>query len=217
MDRVRFGPGDVTRAGRRQIGPWRHQHCRYGQRKPAFAQGQHCCEHEIAASGISGKGDIARLQAAIEHPAIGRDGIIQRGRKAMFRCEAVVDGEHAAAAGKCDLRNQVAVRGHRADTKAAAMEIKNGLILRRIGWRYPFAIDATGRDAFARHRCGAASKRRIPIAAHLGHRGLAVPVAVDRADTRDRKIDWSRCDILACARHISRPIPCRPTRQSSRR
>ena len=69
----------------------------------------------------------------------------------------------------CDLRDQVAVRGHRADAKAAAVEIQNGLILRRIGRRYPFAIDATGGDAFAGNGCGAASEGRIPIAAHLGH------------------------------------------------
>ena len=126
-------------------------------------------EHEIATGGIPGKGDVARFQAAIEHPAIGRERIVQRSRKTMFRREAIVDGEHAAAAGECDLRNQVAVRGHRADAKAAAMEIENGLILGRIGRRYPFAVDATGGDAFAGNGCGAASESRIPIAAHLGH------------------------------------------------
>ena len=217
MDRVGFGAADVTRAGRRQIGPWRHQHRRYRQRKPAFAQGQHRGEHEIATGGIPGKGDVVRLQPLIEHPAIGRERIVQRGRKAMFRRKAIVDREHAAAAGECDLRNQVAVRGHRADAKAAAMEIENGLVVRRIGRRYPFAVDATGGDAFVRDGCGAASEGRIPIAAHPGHCRIAVPAPVDRTDTRDRKIDRRRRDILACARHLSRPIPCRRIRRWSRR
>jgi hypothetical protein len=101
----------------------------------------------------------------------------------------------------CDLRDQFAVRRYRPDTESAAVEIENDLILWRIGRRYPFAIDATGGDAFARHGCSAASECRIPIGAHLGHGRIAVPGPVDRTDACDRKIDRHRRDIVTCARH----------------
>src|SRR5207302_9558828 len=114
-----------------------------------------------------------------KHPAVGRKPIVQRGRKAMFRRKTIIDCEHAAAADERDLRNQVAMRGHRADTKAAAMEIENGLILWRIGGRYPLALDATGGDAFARDRSRAATVGRIPIPSHLCYCCIVVPSTVD--------------------------------------
>src|SRR5258708_27585335 len=100
------------------------------------------------------------------------------------------------------------MRRHRADAKTAAMEIENGLVLRRMSGRDPFAIDATGGNTLARDRYCAASESRVPVAAHLGHRRVADPAAIDGADALDREIDRGRRNILTCARHAIRPIPC---------
>ena len=89
-------------------------------------------EHEIAAGGIAGKGDVLRLQALLEHPGIGGERILQRRRETMLRRQAIVDGEHAKAACIGDPRDQVAMRGDRAETKAAAVEIEDRLVGRRI-------------------------------------------------------------------------------------
>ncbi len=124
----------------------------------------------------------------------------------MFRGKAVVDGEHAAAAGKCDLRDQVAVRFHRADAKAAAVEIQNGLI-QEAYWPAISIRHRRRRRRQVQQVTGAVlpPKAASQSRAHLAHRRVAVPAAVDRADARDREIDRRRCDIFACARHISRP------------
>src|SRR2546428_275260 len=86
--------------------------------------------------------------------ACSREPIVQCRWETMLRRKAVVDGEHAAAARARDLRIQVPVRGDRTDAKAAAMEIENGLVLRRVRRRYPFAIDAAAGDGLACHGCG---------------------------------------------------------------
>jgi len=103
MDRVRFGAAHIARAGRCHVGPWRHQCDRRGQRTFAFAQSQYRGEREISAGGISGKGDVTRLEPLAEHPAIGREHVVECCRKTMLRRQPIVEGEHAAAAGDRDL------------------------------------------------------------------------------------------------------------------
>jgi len=67
----------------------------------------------------------------------------------MFRRKAS-DGEHAQPLASAICAIRVAVGDNRTGWKAAAMEVKKGLIVWRHWPRYPFAIDATGGDAFAR-------------------------------------------------------------------
>ncbi len=217
VDRIGIGTADISLAGRGQIRPRRHQHASRRQRQAAFAQAEHGRKHEISAGGISGKGDVFRPQSLIEHPAIGRQGILKRRRKAIFRRQPVVDREHPATAGFGNSRDQFAMRRHRAEPEAAAVKIENGLVVRRAAACDPFAIHSADGDTLVRDRRNVRLKGGIPIDAHLRHRRVPIPTAIDTPDALDHEIERCGRNVLARARHASRPFPCRRRRRWSHR
>src|ERR1700721_1032706 len=99
------------------------------------------------------------------------------------------------------------MRGHRAEPEATAVEIENRLVLRRVAASDPFTVHASCRDTLMRDRRNVRLKGVIPVDAHLRHRRVPVPAAIDAPNAFDHKIEWCCRNVLADARHASRRAP----------
>jgi hypothetical protein len=75
---------------------------------------------------------------------VGRDRVFQSGRVGMLGSEPVIDGQHLCARRLCDAPSNVAIKGWRANDKAAAVQEQDVAMRRRGGGRYQVRPNPVG-------------------------------------------------------------------------
>ena len=97
-DRIDRCPGGHRLADPFQIDPRRKANAGARHRQLGVANRDQRGDSQAAAGGITRHGDPVRgLKSLRQQPAIGRNGVFNRGWKRMFRGEAIVEAEHAGA------------------------------------------------------------------------------------------------------------------------
>ena len=81
-----------------QVGPGREQHGAGRQRLIGVPQGDQKRKSEAAAGRIASDHDVAGRYARGDQRTIGRERILERRRKGMFRRQAIIEGEQARIA-----------------------------------------------------------------------------------------------------------------------
>lgn len=109
------------RTGRGQVHPGREQHQRRRGGIARVAQPQRRGQGQTAPGGIAHQDDRAvRAQGPV-----GGHGIVQRGRKRMFRRQSVVGGEHRQPGDPRQPRGQGAVRRRTAHAVGPAVKVQD--------------------------------------------------------------------------------------------
>ena len=112
-----------------------------GKRVTGVAQRDQQRDREAAPGGVACDDDAPRIDTRSHQPAIRRQRVVHGGREGILGTEAIVDGQRARARRRREAGHQGAMRAHRSDRVAAAVEVEQ----RRIGL-------GTGRlDPLARH------------------------------------------------------------------
>ena len=134
--RIGLGLGLEALSRHLKINPRRDEPCAAWQVLIGVPQGGEKRQRKTAPRAVSRNGDVLGQYALRKKKVIGRAGILKRGRKWVFRCEPVPDGQCSHARRPSGLHDHAAMADDRARYVTAAVKIEKnarGIAARRQG------------------------------------------------------------------------------------
>jgi hypothetical protein len=96
--------------GQAKVGPGGKQYRSSGGRQAVVAEALQQRRGEPAACRVAAEDEPCGVGAAVQHPPVRGDGIVEGGREGVLGGEPVVDGHHPGPAGRRQVRRVAAER-----------------------------------------------------------------------------------------------------------